>query len=87
MSYDEKFEEAGANFWHAAKALISLKSVGLLDAAAAAMKQQAREFAAGINGQHAGCGCSRCVELREQLAIRKAWEEPQFADAHEPAGH
>lgn len=81
MSYDQHFEEAGARFWEAAKALISLKNVDLLDAAADAMKQQAKEFAAGINikplpfpGPRAGCGCRRCIELREQIAAREELE-------------
>lgn len=53
MSHDEEFEKAGAWFWTAAKALVALKNVGLLDAAVDAMKQQAKEFAAALNAADA----------------------------------
>jgi hypothetical protein len=70
VSRDERFEEAGARFWEVANALIKLKNIDLLDAATDAMKQQAKEFAEGINGPHVGCMCERCIELREQIAGR-----------------
>ena len=83
MSWEDQFEEAGTRFWGAAKALLTLKNVGLLDAAADAMKQQAREFAAGINGPHTGCMCEHCVLLRERIAAQEA-EGAQLAIAPDP---
>ncbi len=83
MSYDERYEEAGARFWGAAKALLSLKSIDLLNVATDAMRQQAKEFAEGINGPHVGCMCERCIELREQVAKREALEV-QLGDVLEP---
>jgi hypothetical protein len=77
VSRDERFEEAGARLWRTAKALIALKNIDLLDVATDAMRQQAKEFAEGINGPHVGCMCERCIELREQIAT-------QPADALEP---
>ena len=83
MSHGEHFEEAGARFWEAAKALINLKNADLLDAVTDAMKQQAKEFVAGINGPHVGCTCLRCVELRKQIAAREELDA-QLGDVLEP---
>jgi hypothetical protein len=80
VSYDERYEEAGARFWGAAKALLSLKNIDLLNVATDAMKQQAKEFAEGINGPHVGCMCERCIELREQIAAQPA-DAPDPTDA------
>jgi hypothetical protein len=80
VSHDERFEEAGARFWETAKALIVLKNIDLLDAATDAMRQQAKEFAEGINGPHVGCMCERCIELREQIAAQPA-DAPDPTDA------
>jgi hypothetical protein len=68
MSETELFDKAFARFWEVANALIELKSAAVLGVAADAMSQQAKEFAAGINGPHVGCMCERCIELREQIA-------------------